>query len=63
MGRGDVMIWQATSWSRPLMPILVAAIVLRFCAAWFSEGYLMHDDHFLVVEAAASWADGEDYNN
>lgn len=23
----------------------------------------MHDDHFLVVEAAASWADGEDYNN
>jgi hypothetical protein len=22
----------------------------------------MHDDHFLVVEAAASWTDGEDYN-
>ena len=23
----------------------------------------MHDDHFLVVEVAASWADGEDYND
>ena len=26
-------------------------------------GYLMHDDHFLVVETGASWAVGEDYNN
>lgn len=23
----------------------------------------MHDDHFLVVEVASSWADGEDYND
>lgn len=23
----------------------------------------MHDDHFLVIEAAQSWADGYDYNN
>ena len=22
----------------------------------------MHDDHFLVIEAAQSWVDGEDYN-
>jgi hypothetical protein len=27
------------------------------------SGYLMHDDHFLVVEVASSWADGEDYND
>jgi hypothetical protein len=32
-------------------------------AAIYGGGYLMHDDHFLVVEVAASWADGEDYNN
>lgn len=55
--------WQASFWPRPLAVILVAALGLRLIAAWFSEGYLMHDDHFLVVEAAASWADGEDYNN
>ena len=23
----------------------------------------MHDDHFLVIETAASWAEGEDYNS
>jgi hypothetical protein len=31
-------------------------------AAFFSGGYFAHDDHFLVVEAAASWVDGFDYN-
>lgn len=29
----------------------------------FSTGYGMHDDHFLVIEAAQSWIDGFDYNN
>ena len=38
-------------------------LVLRLAAAWWSTGYLMHDDHFLVVEVGASWSDGEDYNN
>ena len=38
-------------------------LFLRLIAAQFSTGYLMHDDHFLVVEVAASWADGEDYND
>ena len=55
--------WQSDFWVRPLAPILVVALALRLAAAWFSEGYLMHDDHFLVLEAAASWVDGEDYNN
>lgn len=46
-----------------LRKILGVALALRLLTAWFSEGYLMHDDHFLVVEAAASWAEGKDYNN
>ena len=31
-------------------------------AVLFSKGYGMHDDHFLVIEAAQSWVDGRDYN-
>ncbi|MGY8941412.1 MAG: glycosyltransferase family 39 protein [Flavobacteriales bacterium] len=48
---------------RPLFYILLLALLLRLSAVWNAPGYLMHDDHFLVVEAGASWAVGEDYNN
>lgn len=48
---------------RPLISILLLACFLRIVASFMSEGYLMHDDHFWVVEAAASWSDGKDYNN
>ncbi len=52
------------AWIRhPLFLPLAAGLLLRLAAATFGAGYLMHDDHFLVVEVAASWADGEDYNN
>ena len=47
----------------PLRSILIAGLALRTLASVYSPGYLMHDDHFLVVEAGASWAVGEDYNN
>jgi hypothetical protein len=43
--------------------ILIAALIIRIIAAIFSQGYGMHDDHFLIIEASASWADGYDYNN
>ena len=43
--------------------ILVAAVFIRLIAAIFSQGYGMHDDHFLVIEASASWAHGYDYNH
>lgn len=46
-----------------LKTILIAALVVRVIAAIFSQGYGMHDDHFLVIEAAASWSDGYDYNH
>jgi len=52
-----------SAWRHPLLLPLLAGLLLRLAAALYGGGYLMHDDHFLVVEAAASWADGEDYNN
>ncbi len=49
--------------SRPLLALTLIALVPRLIAAFFSQGYFAHDDHFLVIEAAASWVDGFDYNN
>jgi hypothetical protein len=46
----------------PIQTLLVAAFIPRFIAVIFSKGYGMHDDHFLVIEAAQSWIDGFDYN-
>lgn len=43
--------------------IMFAAILVRLVATVFSPGYGMHDDHFLVIEASASWVDGYDYNH
>ena len=42
--------------------ILIFGLVFRLLAAVFSEGYGMHDDHFLTLEASASWANDYDYN-
>ena len=43
--------------------ILFVALIFRLFAAIFSAGYGMHDDHFLIIEAASSWSDGFDYNS
>ena len=43
--------------------IIFSAIAIRLIAAIFSQGYGMHDDHFLIIEASSSWVDGFDYNN
>ncbi|MBE9466816.1 MAG: glycosyltransferase family 39 protein [Bacteroidetes bacterium] len=48
---------------QPLMFIVIIALVLRIISVVFSQGYGMHDDHFLVIEASQSWVDGSDYNN
>lgn len=42
----------------PLKIILFVAISIRLLAAFFSQGFGMHDDHFLVIEAAQAWVDG-----
>ncbi len=47
----------------PLASILFIAFLVRLLAVIFSKGYAMHDDHFLIIEAAQSWVDGADYNN
>lgn len=47
----------------PLLLVLMIGLILRLIAAFFAKGYLMHDDHFLVIEAASSWAHGTDYNH
>jgi hypothetical protein len=43
--------------------IIFAALIIRLIAAVFSQGYGMHDDHFLIIEASTSWVSGYDYNN
>ncbi|MEZ5197353.1 MAG: glycosyltransferase family 39 protein [Bacteroidales bacterium] len=48
---------------KPFQLIIWMAVLLRVIAAIFSKGFGMHDDHFLVIEAAQSWVDGYDYNN
>lgn len=47
----------------PLRCIMLAALVLRLLAAFFSKGFGMHDDHFLIIESSKSWLHGSDYNN
>jgi hypothetical protein len=45
----------------PFLFIMSIGILLRLVAVFFSKGFGMHDDHFLVIEQAQSWADGVDY--
>lgn len=47
----------------PFRFVLIAGAIIRLVAVLFSKGYGMHDDHFLIIEAAQSWVDGFDYNN
>jgi hypothetical protein len=49
--------------NHPLQLIFFVAAFFRLLAVLFSKGYGMHDDHFLIIEAAQSWVDGTDYNN
>lgn len=43
--------------------ILTVGLFFRVLTAVFSEGYGMHDDHFLTIEASSSWANNYDYNH
>lgn len=53
------MLWAKS----PLKLIILIALTVRLVAAIFAQGFGMHDDHFIVIEAAQSWVDGTDYNN
>jgi uncharacterized protein YlbG (UPF0298 family) len=48
--------------NHPLKSILILAFAVRLLAVVYSQGYGFHDDHFLVIEAAQSWVDGNDWN-
>ncbi len=48
---------------KPLHLIVFLALIVRLVAVIFSQGYGMHDDHFLVIEISQSWADGTDYGD
>jgi 4-amino-4-deoxy-L-arabinose transferase-like glycosyltransferase len=48
---------------KPLNLILILSSFILLIAVIFSKGFGMHDDHYSVIEAAMSWADGHDYNN
>lgn len=41
-----------------LPKIVLIALAVRLIAVLFAPGYMMHDDHFLTVEPASSWAVG-----
>jgi hypothetical protein len=48
---------------KPLFVILLLAVVFRLIAVVFARGWGMLDDHFIVIESAQSWVDGQDYND
>jgi hypothetical protein len=48
---------------RPLVVIMLTAVLLRLVASVFARGFGMHDDHFIIIEPAHSWAIGQDYDN
>ena len=47
---------------RPLTFLLFLAFFIRLIAVFFAKGYMMFDDHYLIVEPAGGWADGVDIN-
>ena len=48
---------------KPLLSILIVALIVRLIATLFSKGFGMHDDHFLVIEISQSWIEDKDVYN
>lgn len=48
---------------KPLTVIILLALAARIVAAIFARGFGMFDDHFLVIEPAAAWTEGYNYNH
>lgn len=47
--------------ANPLKCIILVAFAVRLLAVFFSKGFGMHDDHFLIIESPKSWVMGVDY--
>jgi hypothetical protein len=56
------ILWFKNAYT-PLQQLLIIGFLIRLVSVIFSKGFGWHDDHFLIIEAAQSWADGYDYNN
>lgn len=48
--------------NKPLQSILIFAFLIRLVAVFISQGFMMFDDHFLVVEIPHAWTRNYDYN-
>lgn len=46
----------------PLKCIIWVAFLVRLIAVFFSKGFGMHDDHFMIIETSKAWANGHDFN-
>jgi len=46
----------------PFRTILFVALLVRLIAVFFSKGYAMMDDHYLVIEQPQQWVDHYDEN-
>jgi len=44
--------------SRPLLSVLVAALVVRLLSVFWSEGFIHSDDHFDTIAVAWEWLNG-----
>jgi hypothetical protein len=47
---------------KPFLCIILAGLFFRLLAVFFSKGYAMMDDHYLVIEQAQKWVDHYDDN-
>lgn len=52
------LFWKKIS----IRQILLMGLVFRLLAAFFSEGYAFHDDHFEVIELVQKWQEGISFN-
>jgi hypothetical protein len=50
-------------YDKPLTVIMLVAVASRIVATFFAKGFGMFDDHFLVIEPAAAWTEGYNYNH
>ena len=48
---------------KPLLLIMLSAILFRLISVIFSKGWGMLDDHFLIIEPAQAWAEGINFEN
>jgi len=55
-------VWRAWAAKKPLIALTLLALLPRLVAAIFSGGYFAHDDHFLIIESAASWVQAPRYS-